>query len=609
MHGSLNMLSTEEVAGRRGRLAISLGQCSVAGAKGVNQDFHGSLIPEGPALVTKGIAVAIADGISSSPVGGRASEIAVKSFLTDYYCTPEAWSVKTAAERVIRASNSWLHSQNGRLLSDEERDRGHVCTFSALILKSRTAHIFHIGDGAILRITDDGVEPMTEAHRVRLSSEETYLARALGANRSVEVDYRSFPARPGDTFLLMTDGLHDHVSAADMAAIIARHPGELDATAGALVQTAIERGSTDDITVQIARVDSLGDGDAGELAGQGQELMPAPLLRAGQIFEGFEILRTIHEGSRSHVYLAREVATGGNVALKVPSTELSEDEDHLRRLMLEEWVARRIDSPHVIGAAGAERSRRHIFSAMNYVEGTSLDQWMRDHPKSDLETVRRIVEQIASGLHAFHRREMLHRDLRPRNVIIDANGTAKIIDFGSAWIAGVAEAGLSGPPEEMLGTIQYSAPEYLLARQGDERSDIFSLGVICYQMLTGQLPFGTRRIERSDRNALRKLRYTPARQHNPDIPEWIDACIAKAVEPDAVRRYEVLSEFLYDLRHPNLHLTTPERPPLFARDPMIRWKLAVALLLAAMAALGWQNHQLASEAIADSNSPTSETSR
>lgn len=594
MHGSLPLVPPAAGASRRSLLAVSLGQCTRAGSGHINQDFHGSLIPDGSALFAKGIAIAIADGISSSPVADRASEIAVKSFLSDYYCTSDAWSVKTAAQRVIRATNSWLHAQNGRPLTDEDRDRGHVCTFSALILKSRTAHIFHIGDSRISRASGDVLEPLTEDHRVRLSSHETYLSRALGADRHVEIDYRSVPAQAGDMFVLTTDGVHEFVGAAETAQILKDHRDDLDAAARALVQRAVDRGSADDLTVQIVRVESVSDGSADELIEQGGALPPAPLLDAGQLFEGYEILRPIHGNSRSHIYLARDIASGEKVAIKVPSTELRDDDDHLRRLMLEEWIARRISNPHVLRAANVNRPRRHLFVVTEFLEGISLDQWIRDHPEPDLEGVRRIVEQVGRGLQAFHRREMLHQDLRPHNIIVDADGCAKIIDFGSTWVAGVAETGVTGPPDEMLGTIQYSAPEYMLGESGDERSDIFSLGVVAYQMLTGELPFGTRRLEQGDRRALRQLRYVPARQRNGAVPDWVDAAIAKAVHPDRSRRYELLSEFLYDLRHPNPRLSKPEQAPLLARSPELRWKVAAALLLAALIVLGWQNHRLSS---------------
>ena len=195
------------------KLQISLGQHSERGAKDVNQDFHGAVIPDDPALSLKGIAIALADGISSSTVSRVASESAVKSFLTDYYCTSEAWSVKTSVHRVVAATNSWLHSETRRSQWAYERDKGYVCTFSALVLKSTTAHLFHVGDSRIYRLAGHSLEQLTEDHRLVVSSAQSYLARALGMARDVEIDYRSLPLARGDIFLLATDGIHEHVDA------------------------------------------------------------------------------------------------------------------------------------------------------------------------------------------------------------------------------------------------------------------------------------------------------------------------------------------------------------------------------------------------------------
>ena len=105
-------------------LQISIGQCSDRGRKAINQDFHGALIPTEPLLGSKGIAIVLADGISSSNVSQIASESAVKSFLTDYYCTSESWSVKTSAQRVLAATNSWLHAQTRRSQYAYDNDKG-----------------------------------------------------------------------------------------------------------------------------------------------------------------------------------------------------------------------------------------------------------------------------------------------------------------------------------------------------------------------------------------------------------------------------------------------------------------------------------------------------
>src|SRR5437667_11641247 len=122
-------------------LKISIGQHSDKGRKESNQDFHGAMIPRQPSLGSKGVAVALADGISSSSVSRVAAESAVKGFLTDYYCTSESWSVRTSAQRVLEATNSWLHSQTRRSQYSYDRDKGYVCTLSAMVFKSTTGHI------------------------------------------------------------------------------------------------------------------------------------------------------------------------------------------------------------------------------------------------------------------------------------------------------------------------------------------------------------------------------------------------------------------------------------------------------------------------------------
>ena len=161
-------------------LKISVGQHSDKGRKETNQDFHGVLIPGEPLLSLKGIAIVLADGISSSNVSRVAAESAVKGFLTDYYCTSESWSVRTSAQRVLEATNSWLHSQTRRSQYSYDRDKGYVCTLSAMVLKSTTGHIFHVGDSRIYRLSGNSLEQLTNDHRVVISSEQSYLGRALG---------------------------------------------------------------------------------------------------------------------------------------------------------------------------------------------------------------------------------------------------------------------------------------------------------------------------------------------------------------------------------------------------------------------------------------------
>lgn len=556
------------------KLTISVGQHSDKGRKETNQDFHGALIPEEPLLGLKGIAVALADGISSSSVSRIAAESAIKGFLTDYYCTSESWSVKTSAQRVIAATNSWLHAQTRRSQHAYERDKGYVCTLSVLVLKSASAHLFHVGDSRIYRLAGHSLEQLTDDHRVGVSSEQSYLARALGANPQIEIDYRVLPLARGDVFVLATDGVYEHVAPRFVAGTIAGSGEDLDRAARLIVEEALSKGSPDNLTIQIVRIDDLPEGDASEAFGQRSELPLPPLLEPRMLFDGYRIVRQLHGSSRSHIYLAVDTEDESRVVIKIPSIDLRGDPAYLRRFMLEEWVARRLDSAHVLKPRQQSRARNFLYVVTEFVDGQTLAQWMVDHPKPELEAVRGIVEQIARGLLAFHRKEMLHQDLRPANIMIDTTGTVKIIDFGSTRVSGVAEASAAAVANEILGTAQYTAPEYFLGESGTPRSDIYSLGVIAYQMLTGRLPYGAEMARAKTRAQQRKVAYVTALDEQRELPVWLDAALRKAVHPDPGKRYDELSEFVYDLRTPNRDLVAAqERTPLIQKNPLLFWKL------------------------------------
>jgi len=561
-----------------GELQISIGQHSDKGRKQTNQDFHGALTPGEPLLSLKGIAIVLADGISSSNVSHIASESAVKSFLTDYYCTSESWSVKTSAQRVLAATNSWLHSQTRRSQYSYDRDKGYVCTLSAMVIKSTTAHSFHVGDSRIYRLSGNALEQLTEDHRLVVSSEQNYLSRALGINPQIEIDYLALQIEKGDLFLLATDGVYEHAMPRFIAGAINENPHDLDRAAKLIVDHAFERGSFDNLTVQIVRIDDLPDGEASEVFGHSHELPLPPLLEARAVFDGYRIVRELHGSARSHIYLAVDNETDAVVAIKIPSIDLRDNPAYLKRFMMEEWVARRIDSPHVLKPCLHSRKRNYLYVATEFIDGQTLTQWMIDHPKLELETVRGIVEQIARGLRAFHRKEMLHQDIRPDNIMIDKTGTAKIIDFGSTKITGVAETVPSDRRDEVLGTVQYTAPEYFQGESGSPRSDMFSLGVITYQMLTGKLPYGSQVAKARTRSQFSKLRYNSATDYNAEIPAWVDGAMRRAVHPDPYKRYETLSEYTFDLRHPNPKYLNASTRPLIERNPLLFWKSLAAIL-------------------------------
>ncbi len=554
------------------QLRISVGQHSDKGRKETNQDFHGVYIPQEPLLTSKGIAIALADGISSSELSHIASETAVKSFLEDYFCTSEAWSVKKSAEQVLNATNSWLHTQTRQSQHRYDQDKGYVCTLSAVVLKSTTAHILHVGDSRVYLLRGKTLEQLTKDHRHWISQAQSHLSRALGISPELEIDYHALSVDKGDIFLLVTDGIHEYVAPDLLIDLIHANEHDLDKAAKEIVDKTYTQGSTDNLTAQVVRVDELPSQDANAVYQQLTELPFPPVLEARMMFDGYQIIREVHASSRSHVYLAFDNETNTQIIIKTPSIDLRADPVYLERFLMEEWIARRINSAYVLKPCLQTRKRNYLYIVTEFIEGQTLTQWMIDNPKPNLEIVRRIVEQIAKGLLAFHRMEMLHQDLRPENIMIDSTGTVKIIDFGSTRVAGIMEITTPIGRNDLLGTAQYTAPEYFLGESGTPRSDMFSLGVITYQMLTGNLPYGTQVAKSRTKTSQSRLTYRTLLDDEREIPVWIDDVIRKAVHPNPYKRYEELSEYLYDLRHPNKAFLNKTLPPLLERNPVLFWK-------------------------------------
>lgn len=558
-------------------IRVAIGQCSDKGRKPLNQDFHGSYSPAQPLLDTKGIVIALADGISSSNVSQEASKATINAFMADYYCTSEAWSVKTSASKVLEATNAWLYAQTRRSEYRYDMDRGYVCTFSGLVLKAGTAHLFHVGDSRIYRLHPNGAEPLTEDHRVTVAQDQSYLARAMGIKPQLQLDYCEFSISAGDIFLLATDGVYEWVAEHSLYEDIAQ-TDDLNEAAQRIVDRALEAGSGDNLTVQIVRVEQTGELSAGETQLRLAQLPFPPPLDARMEIDGYRIERQLYVSARSHVFLATDMDSGSSVVLKVPSAELHHDQAHLERFLLEEWIARRINSAHVLKPCRQDRQRNYFYIATEFIEGQTLRQWMIDNPAPSLVQVRTIVEQVARGLRAFHRLEMVHQDLRPENIMIDENGTVKIIDFGAVRVSGLEEMSAIRE-QQILGTHQYTAPEYFIGEYSSELSDMFSLGVIAYEMFCGQLPYGADVSRATTRAARNRLKYRSLISDESEVPVWVDDAIRKCVSPRPEKRYEALSEFTYDLSHPNPAFVNRQRPPLIERNPTAFWQ-AVSLILA-----------------------------
>ena len=555
---------------------ITSGHYSIAGQKPVNEDACGIRVPDTDLLETKGITAIIADGVSASDAGKEASEACVSGFLIDYYSTPESWTVKTSAYKVLTALNRWLHGQGHKHYGSH---KGMVTTLSTMVIKSGSAHIFHVGDTRIYRVRDGSLECLTRDHCIQVGDNKTYLGRAIGVDVSVDIDYKTLSVNQGDLFLFTTDGVHDFVDEDFILQTVNNTDDNFDATCEVLVKQALANNSHDNLTCQLLRIEQFPADDQNAVFQRLTELPFPPPLDNGMRIDGYRITRQLHASKRTELYLAVDEDTDKQIVLKAPSINFVDDPTFIEQFQHEEWAGRRISNPHILKILEPVRPRKFLYCIAEYIEGQTLRQWIHDHPRPLLDEVRAIIEQIANGLRAMHKLEMIHQDLKPDNIMIDRHGTVKIIDLGSTKIAGIQEINSPVESATLLGTVNYTAPEYVRGLPVTNRSDIFSLGVITYEMLTGELPYGDKDTHKS-LSHITALDYIPATKINPEIPAWVNGALKKATHPDPHQRYEILSGFLYDLSHPNTSLVIDDFKPLLEKNPLVFWK-GLALLLAA----------------------------
>jgi serine/threonine protein kinase len=218
-----------------------------------------------------------------------------------------------------------------------------------------------------------------------------------------------------------------------------------------------------------------------------------------------------------------------------------------------------------------------------------LRQWMIDNPLPSLEQVRSILKPITAALRCMQRLDMIHRDLKPENVMISHNQEVKLIDFGTVQVAALSEISSDEEDDTPVGSVNYVAPEYLLTNRCEHVSDIFSLGVMTYEMLTNALPYKSFIYKDYRPKTLGEWHYIPIYQTQCKLPIWVDMALRRATAPNPDNRYQALSEFLSDLHQPNeVHLAAIKNAPLLERNPLLFWKVTCALLVVANLYQLWQ---------------------
>lgn len=567
-------LETQNIAKKQHKdnLIIAFGGYSTKGDKSENQDAFALKKSKGIDLELKGHVAVVADGLSSANCAAQASQMSVCHFIEEYLATPETWSVKKSAAKVISSLNKWLYSR--QLIADEKGlSEQWFSTFSAVILKGDRGHIFHVGDCQIVKINDDGYQALTTDHATVSGT----LTRALGADSHIEVDYKSTSLAPQDIIMLSCDGVHHFVKPKQVKQILNEN-NNLEQASEIICQLASKQGSQDNLTCLLVKVEQLPQQAFSQLVFNRLQQVIPPALKLGSKLDHFEILDILQESTRSHVYLAKDLLDKKLVVIKIPSVNFIDDNDYLSSFIKEGWIGEKITHPAIMKIYPRLQTSKFLYHSCEYIEGQTLATWMKDNPSPSLIKVRDILDQLIKILRVLQRQDVVHCDIKGDNFIIDSNGRLKLIDFGSSYAGAVidntsTEKNAHDQYRFNQGTLNYSAPELFYGQENNHQSELYSLGVLVYQMLTNRLPYK----EISQLEAIPKhynlWRYKPIVTYRKDLPHHMDMVMSKALAANPVNRYAHYSEFLAEFNITDKNqLNVQQNKPLLERDPVKFWQ-------------------------------------
>lgn len=269
-------------------------------------------------------------------------------------------------------------------------------------------------------------------------------------------------------------------------------------------------------------------------------------VQPGQQLDHYSIESAIAHSGMATIFRGTDLRNGRQVALKIPLMEAESDVAFHERFLREEAIGLKLEHPGVVKVFHAD-DRSRLYIVMEWVEGKPLRTLLNEQHKLSAERALRITLRLCEVLEYIHRHGIVHRDLKPENIIVDANDNVKLIDFGIASCAGSRRLTF-GRLSNTMGTPDYISPEQVKGRRGDARSDLFALGVMLYEMLTGRVPF-----QGSNPFAVMNDRLVndrvPPREIDRTLPLALQSVICRALKREPKERYATARDLEYDLEH------------------------------------------------------------
>jgi serine/threonine protein phosphatase PrpC len=516
---------------------------------------------------TKGYVLALADGVGGQARGEVASQLAITTAIKEFQSAAPGTAPNQVIWKMFNAANLGIYDDSVRNPSGGKM----ATTLLVGIFRNNELTVGHVGDcrlylfqdGRLRRVTNDhsyaGVQlklGLITVEEAKNSPNRSLLTRSVGQEPMIRVDYHRILLNRGDRVMMCTDGLYSCVTEGEIFNIISKQ--EPDAACRELIGLAERRMGEDNISCQIAHVDAVerlsyyGGKTIYERVADdtmGTDLEPGQLLD-----HRFELTDLVSRSGMATIFKASDKQTGQTVALKVPFMQFESDPGFYSRFEREEKIGLSLNHPYILRVEKVETPKSRPYIVMEFLEGQTLAHLMRSVKPMPEKDALKIAAFICDALHYMHDHEVVHRDMKPENIMICNDGSIRIMDFGIAKFEGQRRLTFGGFTPTM-GTPDYMAPEQVKGKRGDPRTDIYSLGAIIYEMVTGTPPF-----EGANPFLIMNARLSgdpiPPRQVNPNISPQVEELIMHAMARNPADRYPDARVMQAELNHPeNIKVT------------------------------------------------------
>jgi serine/threonine-protein kinase len=492
----------------------------------------------------------LADGVGGETNGDMASRLAVETALGVFQECRNGGPLNQVVRQMYDASTAKVFQ------TAQEKGR-MATTLLTSIFRHDKVTIAHVGDSRAYLVRSGKIKRLTADHsytalQVKLglllernamaSPHRSTLTRSIGYEPISHYDIATHELLQGDIILQCTDGLYGYLLDDEILdAVVKYHPGE---ACKRLIGLAEKRQVSDNVSLQIVQVWDV-DRAKTNHPSAAKRSTPGHDLHVGNVLDDrFEITDVIAKSGMASLFKANDRKTGSAVALKVPYLQIESDIAGFDRFKREEEIGLQLDHPFILKLVPVEKKSRP-YIAMEYLEGQTLSDLLKSiKPLPEPDAVK-IASRICEALDYMHKKGVVHRDLKPQNIMMCNDGSIRIMDFGIARAQESRRLTFVGFTPAM-GTPDYMAPEQVRGSRGDARTDIYSLGAILYEMVTGEPPFGgdsayviMNARTTGDPQAPRKL--------NPKLTPVLEEIILHAMERDPKRRFQSAAEMKTEL--------------------------------------------------------------